>query len=115
LRVSLVLGCLSSQLWPDGIYCIHSQAYGSIDNAFIEGDVIQVSLRVAGQVLKVYAGQPARQPRRPDPGNLAERSNIMRAGARIHQEFWRQEQGVRDRVRLGIGQRRVRISGGRRA
>ena len=37
----------------DGIYCIHSQAYKSIDNAFIEGDVIQVSLRVAGQVLQV--------------------------------------------------------------
>jgi membrane fusion protein (multidrug efflux system) len=37
-----------------GIYYLHSRHYESTDNAFIEGDVIQVSPRVAGQVLQVY-------------------------------------------------------------
>jgi membrane fusion protein (multidrug efflux system) len=36
------------------IYYINSRHYESTDNAFIEGDVIQVSPRVAGQVLHVY-------------------------------------------------------------
>ena len=37
-----------------GIYYLHSRDYESTDNAFIEGDVIQVSPRVAGQMLRVY-------------------------------------------------------------
>jgi membrane fusion protein (multidrug efflux system) len=37
-----------------GLYYLHSRHYESTDNAFIEGDVIQVSPRVAGQVLQVY-------------------------------------------------------------
>jgi membrane fusion protein (multidrug efflux system) len=37
-----------------GVYYLHSRHYQSTDNAFIEGDVIQVSPRVAGQVLHVY-------------------------------------------------------------
>jgi membrane fusion protein (multidrug efflux system) len=36
------------------IYYRHLQVYESTDNAFIEGDVVQVSPRVAGQVLRVY-------------------------------------------------------------
>jgi membrane fusion protein (multidrug efflux system) len=37
-----------------GLYYLHSRHYESTDNAFIQGDVIQVSPRVAGQVLQVY-------------------------------------------------------------
>jgi membrane fusion protein (multidrug efflux system) len=37
-----------------GLYYLHSRHYESTDNAFIEGDVIQVSPRVAGQMLQVY-------------------------------------------------------------
>jgi membrane fusion protein (multidrug efflux system) len=37
-----------------GQYYLHSRAYESTDNAFIEGNVIQVSPRVAGQVLRVH-------------------------------------------------------------
>ncbi|MGA3017705.1 MAG: HlyD family secretion protein [Bryobacteraceae bacterium] len=37
-----------------GIYYLHSRHYESTDDAFIAGDVIQVSPRVAGQVLRVY-------------------------------------------------------------
>jgi membrane fusion protein (multidrug efflux system) len=37
-----------------GLYYLHIRDYQSTDNAFIEGDVIQVSPRVAGQVLQVY-------------------------------------------------------------
>jgi membrane fusion protein (multidrug efflux system) len=37
-----------------GIYYLHSRDYESTDNAFIEGDVIQVSPRIAGQMLRVY-------------------------------------------------------------
>jgi membrane fusion protein (multidrug efflux system) len=37
-----------------GLYYLHSRHYESTDNAFIEGDVIQVSPRVGGQVLQVY-------------------------------------------------------------
>jgi membrane fusion protein (multidrug efflux system) len=37
-----------------GLYYLHSRAYESTDNAFIEGSVIQVSPRVGGQVLRVY-------------------------------------------------------------
>ena len=37
-----------------GLYYLHSRAYESTDNAFIEGSVVQVSPRVAGQVLRVY-------------------------------------------------------------
>jgi membrane fusion protein, multidrug efflux system len=37
-----------------GIYYLHARGYESTDNAFIEGDVIQVSPRIAGQVLHVY-------------------------------------------------------------
>jgi membrane fusion protein (multidrug efflux system) len=37
-----------------GIYYLHSRHYESTDDAFIQGDVIQVSPRVAGQVLRVY-------------------------------------------------------------
>ena len=36
-----------------GLYYLHSRAYESTDNAFIEGSVIQVSLRVGGQMLRV--------------------------------------------------------------
>ena len=36
------------------IYYLHSRHYESTDNAFIEGDVIQVSPRIAGQMLRVY-------------------------------------------------------------
>jgi len=36
------------------IYYQHLQAYESTDNAFIGGDVIQVSPRVSGQILRVY-------------------------------------------------------------
>ena len=36
-----------------GLYYLHSRAYESTDNAFIEGSVIQVSPRVSGQVLRV--------------------------------------------------------------
>jgi membrane fusion protein (multidrug efflux system) len=36
------------------IYYLHSRHYESTDNAFIQGDVIQVSPRVAGQMLRVY-------------------------------------------------------------
>ena len=37
-----------------GLYYLHSRNYESTDNAFIEGDVIQVSPRVAGQMVRVY-------------------------------------------------------------
>jgi membrane fusion protein (multidrug efflux system) len=37
-----------------GIYYLHSRHYESTDDAFIEGDVIQVSSRVAGQMVRVY-------------------------------------------------------------
>jgi len=37
-----------------GIYYLHSRHYESTDDAFIEGDVIQVSPRVAGQMVRVY-------------------------------------------------------------
>jgi len=37
-----------------GIYYLHSRHYESTDDAFIEGDVIQVSSRVAGQMFRVY-------------------------------------------------------------
>jgi membrane fusion protein (multidrug efflux system) len=37
-----------------GIYYLHSRHYQSTDNAFIAGDVIQVSPRVAGQMVRVY-------------------------------------------------------------
>ena len=37
-----------------GPYYLHSRHYESTDNAFIEGDVIQVSPRIAGQMLRVY-------------------------------------------------------------
>jgi membrane fusion protein (multidrug efflux system) len=37
-----------------GLYYLHSRHYESTDNAFIEGDVIQVSPRISGQVLHVY-------------------------------------------------------------
>src|ERR1035437_10517485 len=37
-----------------GLYYLHSRHYESTDNAFIQGDVIQVSPRVAGQMLRVY-------------------------------------------------------------
>jgi membrane fusion protein (multidrug efflux system) len=37
-----------------GLYYLHIRDYQSTDNAFIQGDVIQVSPRVAGQVLQVY-------------------------------------------------------------
>jgi membrane fusion protein (multidrug efflux system) len=37
-----------------GIYYLHSRHYESTDDAFIAGDVIQVSPRVAGQMLRVY-------------------------------------------------------------
>lgn len=37
-----------------GLYYLHSRHYESTDNAFIEGDVIQVSPRVAGQMVRVY-------------------------------------------------------------
>jgi len=36
-----------------GLYYLHSRAYQSTDNAFLEGDVVQVSPRIAGQVLRV--------------------------------------------------------------
>jgi membrane fusion protein (multidrug efflux system) len=36
-----------------GLYYIHSRAYESTDNAFMEGNVIEVSPRVSGQVLRV--------------------------------------------------------------
>lgn len=35
------------------VYYFHARAYESTDNAFIEGDVIQVSPRVSGQVIRV--------------------------------------------------------------
>jgi len=35
-------------------YYLRSQSYESTDNAFVEGDIIQVSPRVAGQVLRVH-------------------------------------------------------------
>ena len=37
-----------------GIYYLHSRHYQPTDNAFIAGDVIQVSPRVAGQMVRVY-------------------------------------------------------------
>ena len=37
-----------------GLYYFHARGYESTDNAFIEGSVIQVSPRVAGQVFRVY-------------------------------------------------------------
>jgi hypothetical protein len=37
-----------------GIYYLHSRHYESTDDAFIEGDVIQVSPRVSGQMARVY-------------------------------------------------------------
>jgi membrane fusion protein (multidrug efflux system) len=37
-----------------GLYYLHMRAYESTDNAFLEGDVIQVSPRISGQVVKVY-------------------------------------------------------------
>jgi membrane fusion protein (multidrug efflux system) len=37
-----------------GIYYLHSRHYQSTDDAFIQGDVIQVSPRVGGQMLRVY-------------------------------------------------------------
>jgi len=36
------------------LYYLHLRAYESTDNAFLEGDVIQVSPRIPGQVLHVY-------------------------------------------------------------
>ena len=36
------------------IYYLHSRHYESTDNTFIEGDVIQVSPRIAGQMLRIY-------------------------------------------------------------
>jgi membrane fusion protein (multidrug efflux system) len=36
------------------MYYLHSRHYESTDNAFIEGDVIQVSPRIAGQMLRIY-------------------------------------------------------------
>jgi membrane fusion protein (multidrug efflux system) len=37
-----------------GAYYIHSQAYESTDNAFLEGSVVQVSPQVAGPVIRVH-------------------------------------------------------------
>ena len=37
-----------------GLYYLHSRHYESTDDAFIDGDVIQVSPRISGQVLHVY-------------------------------------------------------------
>jgi membrane fusion protein (multidrug efflux system) len=37
-----------------GMYYLHSRGYESTDNAFIEGSVMEVSPRVAGQVLQVH-------------------------------------------------------------
>ena len=35
-------------------YYLHSRSFESTDNAFIEGSIVQVSPRVAGQVVRVY-------------------------------------------------------------
>lgn len=37
-------------------YYLHQRAYESTDNAFIEGEIIQISPRIGGQVLSVHVG-----------------------------------------------------------
>jgi membrane fusion protein, multidrug efflux system len=41
-------------------YYLHSRSFESTDNAFIEGNVIQVSPRVSGQVVRVYVNDNQR-------------------------------------------------------
>ena len=48
------IGLAAIAVVAGGMYYIHMRAYESTDDAFIDGSVIQVSPRVAGQVLKVY-------------------------------------------------------------
>jgi len=48
------IGLVAIAAVAGGLYYLHSRHYQSTDNAFIQGDVIQVSPRVAGQVLQVY-------------------------------------------------------------
>jgi membrane fusion protein (multidrug efflux system) len=49
LVVALILIGVVIAIW----YYLRSQSYESTDNAFVDGDIIQVSPRVAGQVLRV--------------------------------------------------------------
>jgi membrane fusion protein (multidrug efflux system) len=41
-------------------YYVHSRSFESTDNAFIEGDVVQISPRVSGQVVRVYVADNQR-------------------------------------------------------
>ena len=49
LGVAILLVAIVAGIW----YYLDSRLYESTDNAFLDGDIIQVSSRVAGQVLKV--------------------------------------------------------------
>jgi len=53
LAVLAIAGVLG--LTAGVVYYVHQKAYESTDNAFIDGSIIQVSPRVAGQVLRVQA------------------------------------------------------------
>ena len=54
--------CSSSPPLRAALLLYSSRGYESTDNAFLEGGVVQVSPRVAGQVVRVLgAGQPARE------------------------------------------------------
>jgi len=50
LVIALILIGVVIAVW----YYLRSQSYESTDNAFVDADIIQVSPRVAGQVLKVH-------------------------------------------------------------
>ena len=50
LLVALILIGVAIAVW----YYFRSQSYESTDNAFVDGDIIQVSPRVPGQVLRVH-------------------------------------------------------------
>ena len=52
-RLAGVASCAVAAV-AGGLYYLHMRAYQSTDNAFLEGHVIQVSPRIAGQVLCVY-------------------------------------------------------------
>ncbi len=49
LGMAILLAAIAAGIW----YYLDSRLYESTDNAFLDGDIIQVSSRVAGQVLRV--------------------------------------------------------------
>jgi membrane fusion protein, multidrug efflux system len=48
--IGAVIIILAGSIW----YYVHSTAYEGTDNAFVDGNVIQISPRISGQILRVY-------------------------------------------------------------